>query len=188
MTTTAQLTTLTPVSGVRILGLSGKAGSGKTTLATYLVQKHGYVPVSLADHFKVDAVVRHGAPIEEVFGSWKSPETRKLLQITGTEMGRDVHGDDIWTRTAETLIYGMAQAGVTRVVVPDVRFENEVDWVRSLGGVIVRLTGRGGATGANAQHSSETALDAYESWDIVLDNTPGKEEAFWRDVHARFEE
>jgi hypothetical protein len=59
----------------------------------------------------------------------------------------------------------------------DVRYPNEVQQVQALGGRVVRLINRGGAqTARHAMHASETALDGYEGFDLVLDNAEGREE------------
>lgn len=156
---------------VEVVGISGKVGSGKTFLSSQLINT-GFVPIALANHFKVDAVVKNGAPLEEVFGSNKSPEVRKLLQELGTEQGRNVHGDDIWIRIAEAWMFALYQNGVSHFVVPDVRFPNEVQWIQNLGGAVFRVVGRGGAFGDAANHISETALDDYNSFDAYIDNSP----------------
>lgn len=174
-----------PADALQVIGLSGKAGSGKTTFAKYLHRAYGFVPVALADAFKVPAVVRHGAPIHEVFGSEKSEATRHALQQEGTELGRHVYGEDIWTRTLEAQLYGMAQAGVQRVVVCDIRFPSELGWIHSLGGKVYRLIGRGGTQGQ--AHSSETALDGPQAFDTVFDNSIGEELNAFNQLRAQVE-
>lgn len=63
----------------------------------------------------------------------------------------------------------------TIIVITDVRMPNEVEAVRGLGGLVVRVTraaGGGRADGRDTAHYSETALDGYAGWDDVLVN-PG---------------
>jgi hypothetical protein len=160
---------------IHLIGMVGKAGSGKNYLAKHALLPAGYVPLALANHFKVDAVVRDGAPIDEVFFTQKSDETRALLQRRGTEEGRHVYGEDIWIRTLEAWIAAFVASGSTRFVITDVRFPNEADWVRQMGGKLVRVTGRGGLSGALSFHPSETALDDYPgAFDLTLDNSPAQ--------------
>lgn len=158
-----------------VIGLAGKAGSGKNYLARHALLPLGFFPIALADHFKVDAVVRDGAPLDEVFFTAKSPETRDLLQKRGTEEGRWVHGEDIWIKTMESWIAAHVAKGWSRFVVTDVRFRNEADWVRALGGCVVQVTGRGGLEGAMAHHPSEVELDDYEFFDAAIDNRPASQ-------------
>lgn len=164
-----------PFRSVDVIGLSGKAGSGKTYIAKVLHRSRGYVPLALADHFKVDCIARHGAPAEEVYGSSKSPDLRKLLQEAGTEKGRDVCGVDIWLRTLEAHMYGMWKAGVEKFVVTDIRFPNEVDWIHAMGGKVYRIIGRGGENAEAAMHRSEIALDEYQGFDGYIDNSPNSD-------------
>lgn len=180
---------------VEIIGLSGKARSGKDYLAKNVIVPLGFLPLALADHFKVDAVVKRGAPIHEVFFGEKSPRTRRLLQLLGTEKGRNKMGEDVWCKHLEVWIARLSSQGVRRFVITDVRFPNEVDWIHSLGGKVYRVTGRGGITPRKpktwwekvkalfglwndpASHPSETALDGFIGFDRVIDNSPENEDA-----------
>lgn len=157
---------------VQLIGLTGKARSGKNYLARHALLPLGFFPIALADHFKVDAVVRDGAPLHEVFLGEKSPETRDMLQQRGTEQGRNVYGEDIWIRTMEAWITAHLSKGWKRFVLTDVRFENEAQWVKMMGGHLVQVTGRGGLDGVLAFHPSETGLDSYTGFDLTIDNSP----------------
>lgn len=157
----------------QVLGLSGKAGAGKNYLAREILVPRGYFPVSLADPFKVTAVLQ-GAPMTECFFGEKSPETRALLQRLGTEEGRLVHGEDYWTQVASVWLAAHVAKGWPRFVVTDIRFPNEVDWIHSMGGQVWQITGRGGLSGSTSQHPSETALDGYTGFDHVIVNEPGR--------------
>lgn len=152
-----------------IVGLTGLAGSGKSTIARELVTVHRAVPCSFATWFKVPAVA-WGAPIREVFGPEpKSPDTRHALQVMGTEEGRDKHGEDFWIRHAEADLYRLARAGVELVVYDDVRFPNECDWILGLGGHVFRLMRDGaGLTGDAALHPSEAHIGDLKA--VNIDN------------------
>ncbi len=70
-------------------------------------------------------------PVVNVLG-WdeakKIPEIRRLLQHYGTEGARLIFGNTIWTDVADKYIQTM---DIKKVAVSDVRFLNELDWVRS---------------------------------------------------------
>lgn len=157
---------------IQVIGMSGRAKSGKNYLARHALLPMGFFPLALANHFKVDAVVRDGAPLDEVFFTDKSDEVRDMLQRRGTEEGRHVLGEDIWIRTTEAWIAAAVAAGWHRFVITDLRFKNEADWVNTLGGRVVRVTGRGGLEGPLAFHPSETDLDDYAGVMTLLDNSP----------------
>lgn len=167
---------------VKIVGLSGEAGSGKSTMAKFLVREYGFSPISLANPFKLDGIMLEGLPIEEVFGSHKSDYTRKWLQERGTEYGRKVAGEDVWVNYLEANIYYLIDHGVDRVVIPDTRFPNEVDAVSVLGGVVYRIEGRGGAAGDRAKHASERALDGFDGYTRYLDNSPENKDEVFEDL------
>lgn len=162
-------------TNVHLIGLAGKAASGKNYLARHALLPMGFFPIALADHFKVDAVVRDGAPLDEVFFTSKSEGTRDLLQKRGTEEGRWVHGEDIWIKTMEAWIAAHVSKGWQRFVVTDVRFTNEANWIKLMGGMVVQVTGRGGLAGALAQHPSEVDLEGYEGFDATIDNRPASQ-------------
>jgi hypothetical protein len=163
-------------SQVTIAGLAGYARSGKNFIASSYFVPRGFLPISFADHFKVDAVVRDGAPMKEVFFGDKSPATRHMLQQRGTEEGRNVYGEDIWVKTLEAWTATHVSKGWYRFVVTDVRFPNEAKWIKDMGGEVYRVHGRGGLVGGAERHVSETALDDYDGFDAHLDNTVGRSE------------
>lgn len=149
----------------RLIALSGPAGSGKSTAAAYLVDK-GYTLVKFAGPLK--AMCRAiGLGDEHIEGSlkerpldWlqgKSP--REFMQMLGTEFGRDCIGQHFWVGLWERAALEVLDGG-GRVVVDDCRFSNEADAVRKLGGVVVRLAGRGGLSGGHASESMDWAPDS----------------------------
>jgi hypothetical protein len=167
------------------IGLSGWAKSGKDTIANYLVEHHGYKRVSFADPMR-EALVRlnpkimfYGADIHlstavDLLG-WEelkrqNPEVRELLQRFGTEVGREMFGENFWVDLAISKI----QPG-DKIVFADVRYQNEADAVKKLGGSVVRVT-RDGVNPANSHHS-EHDLNDYE-FDLVITNN-GSIEDLW---------
>lgn len=170
---------------VDIVGLSGKARSGKDYLARTVVVPQGYLPLSLANHFKISAAAKNPLLlIQELWETDKSDEMRRFLQEEGTERGRNVYGENIWLRHAELWMYYFGLFGMTKFVFPDLRFENEVEWVQGLGGRVFRIQGRGGLTGDAAAHPSETALDDYVGFDARIDNSPENERWVINDLTA----
>lgn len=150
-----------------LIGLSGPAGSGKTTIARAI----GFERRSFALPLKQMLVYlfRHmdmpPAEIERrINGDLKEEviplfgkSARSMMQTLGTEWGRDCVHPDIWVR--------VAMANLPRnVVFDDVRFPNEAVAIRAAGGVIVGLTGRGGIIGS---HVSEAGVVP----DFEIDNT-----------------
>lgn len=131
--------------GLRVFGIAGKARHGKDFCANIICdiawREFGQIVIkwSLADLLKVrvygEADGRY--TLEDVFIN-KPPEIRNLLQQVGTERGRDVFGEDFWTRQAHAVLYLLQQKApfIQGIVVPDVRFPNEVEFVRLNGRVL----------------------------------------------------
>lgn len=170
-----------------LIGLSGYARSGKDTVAKILVDNHGFTRVAFADKLRealynlnprVYAFVFDGAGeyseskvvwladlIDEI--GWEeakivAPEHRLYLQRLGTEVGRNLFGENVWVDLA---LRDLDPNG--HYVVSDVRFPNEAEGIRSRGGQMVRI-GRPGVLAAN-DHPSETSLDNHQ-FDIYLPN------------------
>lgn len=131
-----------------IVGLAGYARSGKDTAADVFVD-NGFIRVGFADLLKefvytvnpyvVDeggyGVVHRLQDIVDA-GGWEAakhyPESRRLLQVTGTEAARRLLGQNIWIDA----VFNSMQTGEDYVI-SDVRLKNERDRVKDAGGFMV---------------------------------------------------
>jgi len=171
---------------MEIIGISGKIGSGKNYVAEVLLLPRlppkPTLVMALADHFKVDACAKDGLDYDRVFVN-KDEESRRILQRRGTEEGRNKYGEDIWIRTLETWIRVYGDRGIKRVIIADIRFQNEAAWIKKAGGTLIRVVAPARtharmhteATSDDAYariqtHVSETDLDAYTAFDYVVHN------------------
>lgn len=144
----------------KVIGLAGKAGAGKDTVADHLVLNHGYVKYSLAAALKAGLNAMFGFTPEqwndrewkETVIPWLGKSPRQLAQTLGTEWGRNAVRDDLWLLLAQRFIEQSDQ----RVVIADVRFENEAMLVRNLGGKVWQIQRPDVA--AVATHASEKPL------------------------------
>jgi hypothetical protein len=137
--------------------LVGFAGSGKNTVADYLIEKHGYFGISFADSLKDvvasvfcwDRAMLEGDSKEsrlwrETVDQWWAkklniPEfsPRYALRHLGTEVLRGNFNDALWRFNVERRI---DQAGDKPIVVIDGRFRDEIDLVtRIMGGIAIRV-------------------------------------------------
>lgn len=150
------------------LGIAGFAGVGKTTTAEMLqkIAAHHGVRVQL---------VPFAAPVKRIaiqeFG-WdgvKDERGRRLLKCIGTDAGR-VYDENIWVRKW-TEVVKAEFATVDGVIADDVRFANEAEAIRALGGRVVRLVSQ--ERGQRGEHASEQQeFDVDLVYNIAMNEPP----------------
>lgn len=156
----------------RIIGITGRAGAGKSAAASMVP---GACVIGLADPLYAMLAAMLGIPepvlrqreCKESVVPWLGKSVRELLQTLGTEWGRGMIRSDVWLRLLERRLEHLEDQGISIVVVADVRFENEVEYLRGRGGEIWHVR-RPGFEGP-AEHSSEAGLTADEG-DVVIEN------------------
>ena len=150
-----------------IIGLySPVAQSGKTTVAQE-IQKRGYKVNSFAQPLKdmLHAMLKSMGYSEEVIHHYVYvdkealiPEfkvsARHMLRTLGTEWGRTCVSPSIWI---DHWLARVSRCNFT--VVDDVRFVNEAELIRNLGGQIWRIVRPG--VMRNTTHASEGGLDEW---------------------------
>lgn len=134
-----------------LIGIVGFISSGKGTVGE-IFSEHGFVRDSFARPLKDAASVIFGWPREllegdtELSRKWREePDAfwseqfkkeftpRQALQLMGTEAGRNVFHPDIW------VISLLNRAKGKDVVVTDVRFKNEIDYIQKNEGLVIRV-------------------------------------------------
>ena len=136
-----------------IIGVCGFIGSGKDTVADYLVNFHEFRRESFAGTLKDAVAAVFGWDREMLEGKSKEARAwrervdewwadrlnmptltpRWVLQYWGTEVCRKTFHDDIWIASLENKL---RQSG-DNIVVSDVRFPNEIKAIKNLGGKII---------------------------------------------------
>ena len=136
-----------------IIGVCGFIGSGKDTVADYLVNFHEFRRESFANTLK-DAVgavfgwdrtllegrTKQAREWREQVDPWwaerlNMPDLtpRLMLQLWGTEVCRRGFHDDIWIASLENKLRNSKD----NIVISDCRFPNEIKSIRQAGGTIV---------------------------------------------------
>ena len=143
-----------------IIGLLGKAGTGKTTVANHLVSEYNFQKISLAEPLKKMAMMIYGLEHHQVWGTQEEKETiddrwgkspRELLQYLGTDVCREHLGQDVWV---DAMIRKVRATMGTHWVVDDLRFMNEANAIRKYG-VVVKLECPDAPAAVNSGHASE---------------------------------
>ena len=138
-----------------IIGVCGFIGSGKDTIADYLVNLHHFRRESFANTLKdaVSAVfgwdrmmlegrTKQAREWREQVDAWWAERLdiphltpRWILQNWGTEVCRKNFHDDIWIASLENKL----RASTDDIVISDCRFPNEIAAIKKAGGRVVRV-------------------------------------------------
>ncbi len=159
-----------------LIGLTGRARSGKSTAAKHLVGTYLLEHYAFADPlrdglmaiFNLDPTDFEGER-KELPLAWLDRSPRQLMQSMGTEWARNNLHPDVWVLLAEQNLDYMTKAlgAVLGFVISDVRFENEADFIRRRGGKVIHIF-RPGAKAVNP-HISEAGVAAHKD-DLTLTN------------------
>lgn len=150
---------------MKLIGISGKAGSGKDWLFRSVLRPAGWHKYALAWPLKCEGMA-HGFTFAEMHGENRPNEARVWMQQRGTEEGWKKHGTAYWLRQAEGWLRILREEfGAEKIAITDVRFPHEAHWIQDAGGVLIRMCG----SGIGSDHSSETALDNFTEWDAILE-------------------
>lgn len=156
-----------------IIGLAGYAQSGKDTVASILIEEYGYRRMAFAD--KIRAILYDLNPDVEGLDlkffvdndGWDEtksiPQVRKLLQDLGVAVRSHIH-PDVWVSAVLDHIHP-----AEKVVITDVRFINEADYITRMGGQLWRVIRPG--VGAVNDHISEHDLNDLDLTTILNNGT-----------------
>lgn len=183
-----------------VVGFSGFAGAGKDEAAGALVRQLAFVRRAYADALRTGAErmnpivgyddtngkLLHYADVLQTYGYARAkalfPEVRRFLQVYGTEGARDVFGANIWV---DTLFDKAYEDGIRRLVIPDVRFPNEIAAIENEQGLVFRIS-RPGLVAVNDHASEGLTDDDFDPSMIITNNDDPK--ALHRKVVRRVSE
>jgi hypothetical protein len=162
-------------SGIKIIGITGRKGSGKSTFAKELGKSFAFhVPLAFADPIRSIALAVFGSEYktqeskalvdafwqERLGDEWSTG--RAILQRLGTDVFRNGINKNIWLWAMERRLMALmarvhANHPLPLVTVDDVRFANEAEMIRNLGGRIIRMVNTNLPPNTD-QHESEKGL------------------------------
>ncbi len=138
-----------------IIGICGLIGCGKGTVGDILVENHGFTKLSFADKlkdgvatvFNWDRAMLEGDTVEsrewrETQDDFWTKETgrtitpRLVLQEFGTDCMRNGFDNGIWVSLVKQ---ELVRYPTKNFVIPDVRFPNEANMIKSIHGEVWRV-------------------------------------------------
>jgi hypothetical protein len=169
---------------LQIIGLCGAQGSGKTTVAEAVVNspilpndkkwRRRSLAQPIRDMLSVLVQPHHLVPMADKTAKPKELQgksVRETMQLLGTEWGRNLIGQDIWL---DALIRWAIGNNCKRIIVDDLRMQNEFDFIKNAGGLVVKVL-RSKADRYHDQHSSEAQWNNWlPSLFVVNDTTPAE--------------
>ena len=164
-----------------VVGIFGKAGSGKDTIANYMIENLGYTKIAFADILKdivsvifswdrhlLEGDTKESRQFRESKDVWWSKKLDKeitprlMLQQIGTELFRNHFDKNIWIYAIERKI-----ARYSKVVITDIRFLNEHQLIKNLNGIIIKVIRN--IDNKIPSHSSENNFNDF-SFDFQIHN------------------
>jgi len=161
-----------------IVGITGKKGNGKDTLGNYFV-KLGYIRLAFARTLKEACKNIFGFDDDQVDGDRKEVvdeywgyTPRYALQTVGTELFRNHFDKDIWLKSLKRkILKELEKNPEANFVITDVRFDNEANMIKELGGTMIRVTRKSANTRVDL-HESETLIEKLPvDYDLTNDGT-----------------
>lgn len=163
-----------------LIGITGKARSGKDTLAEAFTRR-GYKRMAFADALKEVTALLANEPSHLYFQEASKEEftealgmtRREALQKVGSSMRKEI-GTQVWVDRVLRQFICEGQRHPT--VISDVRYDNEAEAIIAAGGMVVEVVrpGNQGLTGRAAAHESEKGVrGSLVSVEIINDGTVG---------------
>lgn len=111
-------------------------------------------------------------PHEEPEGRMIFISPRRMLQLVGTELGRELIREDVWLRT---LLYKINKYSPDLAVVTDVRFPNELNFIADSGdedidSYVLEIVRPHNPDRTTIKHKSEQRLDSSKIREIILND------------------
>jgi len=165
-----------------IVAISGKAGTGKDTIANYLCSEFGFQIIRIADPIKkiTSEATKTTLPQNYMLkslipdisqGELEGWDLGKYQQVVGKIFRKGIC-EDFWVRR---MIVELEKTEYDRIAIPDLRFKNEANTLRRLSAILIRVNRPRDERvkylgGRDEFDISETDLDNYMLFDKNFDN------------------
>jgi tRNA uridine 5-carbamoylmethylation protein Kti12 len=187
---------------MKLLVICGQKGAGKDTLAAKLINE-GWIQIAYADILKEALMVLFGWDKsyfehnkKEVIDYEWNTTPRQMCQLLGTEFLRhtcsflntDVEHPDNKSIFKATFHIKRVHQKITqlisdnpnvKIVITDGRFEDEIEYVRWMGGSVIKIVRPSIVTNEYSNHPSETYINQLNKVDLLINND-GTISNLWR--------
>lgn len=146
-----------------LIGITSRVGEGKTSIAKHLEKNYEFLILSFSTPLKRAVAGLFGIPMitlmdpklkEHHLPEWDKT-SREILQIFATECMRNHFGHDFWIKA---MLYELMKHSQEHIVIDDVRFQNELDFVYKQEGQMIHVTRPNNPYQINQSHLSEQRL------------------------------
>lgn len=172
-----------------LIGLIGKKQVGKDTFGQIVTEHYGFQKRAFADPikeccqllFQLREEQLHDPVLKETIVPQWNETPRQMMQRIGTDLFRNHYDPQFWIKVFQSWYEEQRRQSMhTSIVCTDIRFQNEAECIRSLGGILIRIQ-----RPLNTQddlHESEQLCISTElmDYEIINDSTL---ESFQNKIH-----
>lgn len=181
---------------LNIIAVCGAEGSGKDTISNIISEKYGYKKISFAGVLKdilavlfdwdrelLEGITDESRIWRENTDKWWSKELnipnftpRYAMKYIATYVFKEHFHNDIWLLTVKRKIMKMS-----KVIITDARFKNEIDFIKSFNGILVYVSRDEPdwvaryKSGEDVEEIKKLHISQYEwirsDFDVTIDNS-----------------
>ena len=165
-----------------IIGLVGNKRVGKDTCADYLCYTHNFKKYSFATYLKESLKIlfdwddnSFNDDNKEKIDEYWSCTPRYMCQELGSFL-RNININFHIKRLDKDIQKHLLNRK-ENIIFSDIRYQNELDYVKSLGGIIIKID-RNTILNNYSNHESETSIQYLNNIDHYIDNNSTKQELY----------
>jgi GTPase SAR1 family protein len=174
-----------------LIALLGVRGSGKSTIANYLVDNYKFTSLSFAEKLKQVVSIAFDINLELLEGNSSESRVyretqnefwgmtpRQMLETVGTKLFRKGISEDFWVKIVEKRIIHLLSAG-ENVVISDLRFVNEWEMLKKYNVKVVFVDN-------GKQIDNEYEIGSIQ-YDIKIENQGITKEELYKEIEDKIE-
>lgn len=164
---------MTPI----LIGIHAKPRAGKDSVCNYLLKTKSLIRFGPSVQVKKTTAAMFNIPEEYLYDDdmkdtidpYWGISYREMAQKVGKESSRDIFGEDFWIRHVEKYLHHDLPITKSGIILADIRYKNEVEWVKQKGGKVIFITRKNKPAAANETHPAEIGLPE-ELADFIIRN------------------